>query len=155
MSGDREHGSVLMLMPAAVLVLMMLGAVAVDAAVVFMAQRELENATAAAANDAAVAALDESLFYECGELGIDTTRAAEVASAALAARTADAVEVTGAPAVTVQALSEGPLTVSVAATGSVRTIFAPAVGGLRDEEVTAVTRVAAALAPDAAPEGVC
>ena len=42
-----------MLVPAAVLVLVVLGAIAVDSAIVFLAQRNLANATAAAANDIA------------------------------------------------------------------------------------------------------
>ena len=49
----RERGSVLMLMPAAVLILVILGAIAVDRAVIFGAQRDLVATAEAAANDAA------------------------------------------------------------------------------------------------------
>ncbi len=53
-----------MLMPAAVLVMVILGGIAVDTAVVFSAQRELVNAAQAAANDAATYGLDEGAFRE-------------------------------------------------------------------------------------------
>lgn len=76
-----------MLMPAAVLVTMILGAIAVDSARLFLAQRELGDAAAAAANDVATAALDEGSFYRSGgALRLDPVRAGQVASAAVAAR---------------------------------------------------------------------
>ena len=53
-----ERASVLMLMPAAVLVFIVLGALCVDFASVYGAKRELSNAAAAAANDVASQALD-------------------------------------------------------------------------------------------------
>src|SRR3712207_1178709 len=50
-TGPRdETGSALILMPAAVLVLVILAAIAVDAAIMFLGERELAAATAAAAN---------------------------------------------------------------------------------------------------------
>ena len=54
---SSERGSALMLMPAAVLVMLMLSAIAVDSAVVFLAHRRLTAITSAAANDLAVTAL--------------------------------------------------------------------------------------------------
>ena len=48
-----ERGSSLLLFPAGVLIVMVLAAMAVDTSIAFMGQRELANATAAAANDAA------------------------------------------------------------------------------------------------------
>jgi hypothetical protein len=80
-------------MPAAVLVMMVLGAIAVDSARLFLAQRELGDAAAAAANDVAGAALDEGAFYRSGgELRIDAVRARQVAVAAVAARRPEAAE---------------------------------------------------------------
>ena len=58
----RDRGSVLMLMPAAVLIVILLGSIAVDFAVVFLGQRDLGTAAAAAANDAATYGLDEAAF---------------------------------------------------------------------------------------------
>ncbi len=61
---EREGGSTLLLFPAAVLIVVALAAMTVDSAIAFMAQRELMNATAAAANDAATEALSDRSFYE-------------------------------------------------------------------------------------------
>jgi Flp pilus assembly protein TadG len=90
----RDRGSVLLLVPAAVLVLVVLGAIAVDSAVAFLGQREVSNAAAAAANDAATAALSDRLFYsDAGALAIDPVRARVVARRAVAARLSRGVEV--------------------------------------------------------------
>src|SRR5690606_36454066 len=53
-----QRGSVLMLMPAAVLIVLALGSLAVDRAVVFGAQRDLINTAQAAANDAVTLGID-------------------------------------------------------------------------------------------------
>ena len=57
-----QRGSTLLLFPAALLIVVALAAVTVDSAIAFMAQRELANATAAAANDAATEGLSEPLL---------------------------------------------------------------------------------------------
>ena len=80
-----ERGSVLVLMPAAVLVFVVLGAIAVDFAVVFLAEREVSNAAAAAANDAAGAALDHGRFYADGSLRLDPGAAGTIARASVGA----------------------------------------------------------------------
>ena len=61
---DRLRGSTLLLFPAALLIMLALAAVTVDSAIAFMAQRQLVNATAAAANDAATRALSDRAFYQ-------------------------------------------------------------------------------------------
>jgi Flp pilus assembly protein TadG len=61
---DRQRGSTLLLFPAALLIMLALAAITVDSAIAFMAQRQLVNATAAAANDAATEALSDRAFYE-------------------------------------------------------------------------------------------
>lgn len=84
-----DQGSVLMLVPAAVLVLFVLAAMAVDYSIAFLAQRELSAAAAAAANDAAGAALSDDAFYRGGDPGrivLDGARAQALAGAALEAR---------------------------------------------------------------------
>lgn len=88
-----ERGSALLLVPAGVLVLLVLGAIAVDAAVAFLGQREVSNAAAAAANDAATVALSDRAFYMSGALEVDTGLAVDVAKRSVAARTARGVEV--------------------------------------------------------------
>ena len=106
----RERGSVLLLVPAGVMVLLVLATIAVDAAAAFLAQRELANAAAAAANDA-VAQIDEAAFYRtAGAVTIDPDRAAAVADAATAARRVRGVSA-GPPVVVVDG---DRVTVSVA-----------------------------------------
>ena len=56
------RGSALMLMPAAVLIMFLLGAIAVDLTAIHLGQRDLQAALTDAANDAAGGALDEALF---------------------------------------------------------------------------------------------
>ena len=90
-----EGGSALVLVPAAVLVLVVLGAIAVDSAVAFLGQREVSNAAAAAANDAAAAALSDAAFYGSGSLRVDAAAARAVAGRAVAVRLSRGVEVVG------------------------------------------------------------
>ncbi len=54
----RERGSTLVLVPAAVLVLLILAALAIDSAVTFLGQRQLASVCFDAANDAATLAID-------------------------------------------------------------------------------------------------
>lgn len=75
----------LMLMPAAVLVIVVLGAFAVDATVAFLAEREVANLSAGLANDIAGAALDPEAFYDGGTVRLDGARALQVRDLALAA----------------------------------------------------------------------
>jgi hypothetical protein len=80
-----------MLMPAAVLVVVVLGALAVDQSVVYLRQRELVAAAEAAANDAAGYGLDPGAFYERDEISLDPARARAAALASLRARGLDDV----------------------------------------------------------------
>lgn len=80
-----ERGSALALMPAAVLVFVVLGAIAVDFTVAFLAEREVSNAAAAAANDVAGAALDQERFYADGSIRLDATAAQSIGRASVAA----------------------------------------------------------------------
>jgi Flp pilus assembly protein TadG len=58
LTGTR--GSVLILMPVAVLIVLLLGAIAVDLTVVHLRQQQAVDAAASAANDAVTLGLDES-----------------------------------------------------------------------------------------------
>ena len=80
----RERGSVLALLPAAVLIFVGLGGLAVDASLVFLGEREVANLAAAIANDAATQGIQVSRLYTTGELVIDPIRVQEVADAAVA-----------------------------------------------------------------------
>lgn len=87
-----EGGSTLLLVPSAVLVLFLLTSLAVDGAASFLAQRELADVCAGAANDAATVALDRSQLYGAAgpsvqEVDIDQAVAlAQSRAAPLAAR---------------------------------------------------------------------
>lgn len=81
-----ERGSVLVLVPVGFLVLILLGVLAVDSAVAFLGQRQLADATAGAANDAATAALGNAAFYGSGTLVIDPSEAATVVCRSFAAQ---------------------------------------------------------------------
>ena len=76
---DRQRGSTLLLFPAALLIMVALAAVTVDSAIAFMAQRELVNATAAAANDAATEALSDRAFYESDRIELSPSAVESVA----------------------------------------------------------------------------
>lgn len=145
----RERGSVLMLMPAAVLILLILGAIAVDAAVVHLGQRQLANAVAAAANDAAGAALSDAAFYGDGRLTVDPARARSVAGISFAAAfppsRSGAVTPAGPPSVSVSGDQ-----VCVAAEARVRHIFARAIPGVAHSTVVRARSAATAVRGSAA-----
>ena len=137
---NRERGSVLALMPVAVLVFLVLGAIAVDFVVVFLGEREVANAAAAAANDVATVAVDRDRFYADGAVRLEPSVAEAVAAQSVAAAGLDHLDdVTSDVSVSF----DGPVvTVTVAA--RVPYIFAKAVpGGPQDAPVSA-TAVATA-----------
>jgi Flp pilus assembly protein TadG len=119
----RDRGSVLILMPAAVLVLVVLGAIAVDLSVAFLGQRELANAAEAAANDVA-GTIDAARFRSTGAVVIDCAQADAVAHAAFRARLAGWMQ---AADVTVTSCAGN--TVTITAAGRVGYIFARAIPG--------------------------
>jgi len=75
----------LMLMPAAVLIVLLLGAIAVDSAIVYLGQRQAYNVAFDAANDAAGAGIDAEVARETGEIVYDPTRVASIAAEAVEA----------------------------------------------------------------------
>jgi Tfp pilus assembly protein PilV len=70
---SAERGSTLLLFPAALLIMVALAAMTVDSAIAFLAQRQLMNATAAAANDAATEALSDRSFYEGNRIELSSS----------------------------------------------------------------------------------
>ncbi len=135
-----------MLVPAGVLVLVVLGAIAVDSAIAFLGQRQLADAATAAANDAAVAALSDEALYGAGtaaHLAVDPGLAQRVVDQALAAQTVRGVE-----GVTAEVRTAGPV-VCVTLTGYVPYLFAKAVPGAA--QGTTVTGRAVASAVEGAP----
>lgn len=131
-----------MLVPAAVLVLFVLGAICVDSAVVFLGQRELANRTAAAANDIAGFAVSDAAFYErAGTVALDDDRAdAFVRLAFPAARPPG-----GFASWTADADADTDRVV-VAAEAEVRSIFARAIPGAPKTTTVRARSVATARA---------
>lgn len=68
-----QDGNTLVLFPAALLVVLLLSSLALDAAVAYTAQRRLADLAAAAANDA-VAALDVEHYYRQGPIRLEADR---------------------------------------------------------------------------------
>jgi Flp pilus assembly protein TadG len=129
----------MMLMPAAVLIFIVLGAICVDVAVVFLAQRELANAAAAAANDAATRALDLDEFYAEGTISVVPAEAERVAATSVAAKRLDYIDI-APPVVTVDGVGQ----VTVLLTAEVGYIFAKAIP--RGPTSTSVSATAVATA---------
>ncbi len=120
----REAGSVLVLVPAAVLILMVLGTIAVDSGAVFLGQRELANAAQTAAEDA-THQLGTSTFYGSGDITLVPGQAAQVADASLAAQVLGGVTLDGLPQVVVSGAQ-----VCVSLTGRVPVVFGAALPGV-------------------------
>ncbi len=124
-----------MLMPAAVLVVIILGAIAVDQSVVFTQQRDLVAGAEAAANDAATYGVDKETFYSTGRIVVVQSRAQAAGAAAMRARGLDVTSLSVVP-------SADGRRVEVTATARVAYIFSKAVPGAPD--TTTVTATAEA-----------
>jgi hypothetical protein len=129
------RGSVLILVPALVLVLLVLGAIAVDASIAYLGRRQLSDFTASAADRAAASALDKPSFYGAGSVRIDPAIAQQVVADAEGVAKRGGLDIT---AVTVTVAPTGDA-VTVAASATVRTVFGVAVGGRQSFTVRAVT----------------
>lgn len=139
--GPVERGSVLLLMPAAVLVVMVLASIAVDFTIAFLGEREAASLAAAAANDAVTAALDDERFRAGDGIHLDEDRARRVALATLAASSTelDDVDVD----VEVGELAGEP-SVTVTVRGTIGYVFAPALPGAPTEAAVEATATAVA-----------
>lgn len=120
----RETGSSLVLMPAAVLVFVILGAFAVDFAAIQLGQREMVADAQAAANDAAAAGYDAATFYEQGEIVFDPTAAQRAAELSLSANTDE---------YRLRSIQVDEEAIVVVVEGEVPTIFAKAIPGAPDQ----------------------
>lgn len=114
----RERGSVLALLPAAVMIFIVLGAIAVDGSLTFLAERQLSNLAASIANDAATEGIDVVRFYDTGELVLDGSLVQAVADAAVAS---SALEHLDDLAVDVEVVAAD--TVAVTVTARTRSLF--------------------------------
>ena len=137
-----ERGSALVLFPVAVLIVVFLAALCVDASRTFLGQRELANAAEAAANDAA-AAINRSDYYNASAYVLDAAAAATgpvaVGTAAIRARIDDRIS-----NVDVRIIRTDGTHVRVEITGEVPLMFARAIPGVRN--ITTVHASAEAVA---------
>jgi hypothetical protein len=138
-----DRGSVLLLVPTGVLVVVVLAAIAVDTGVALLGEREAAALAEGAANDAATAAVDEAAYRAGGEFRIDEARARRVVAGTMAATSSEleAVRVeVGFPVV------DGQPAVQVTVAGTIDTVFARALpGGPEGFEVEATATAVAAV----------
>ena len=123
--GRSQRGSVLILVPAGVLVLMILGAISVDLSIAYLAQRQLQDAASAAVNDAAGAALDQARLRQGGTVTLDPERAVAVVRQSVEADLRGPVRLTAAPGVVVEGRR-----VTVRLQGDAPYVFSPSIPGV-------------------------
>lgn len=129
-----DRGTVLLMFPAAALIMIVLGAIVVDVSLSHVRARELESVASSAANDA-LGALDVDHLRATGELRFDIARAEaivreSVATGPLPSASVDAVTVTG--------IGGPDPEISVTVTLVVDLVMAPALPGNLDS--TTITR---------------
>jgi Flp pilus assembly protein TadG len=130
LSGDRlrgDAGSSLMLMPAAVMVVLVLGAIAVDLSVVHLAHRDLLSVADSAANDAVTAGLDPDALRATGEYHLDIGRATQAVQRTLAVH-----QLTGRATIIAVTTGPAPGQVTVELSMTVDYVFAKAIPGAND-----------------------
>jgi Flp pilus assembly protein TadG len=128
-----------MLMPAAVLVVLMLGAIAFDLSVVFLRQRQASSLAVDVANDLATAALDEDALRGAGTYRLDPERARDLAVTLVGA--SDLAE----EVVDVEVDVLGADTVEVRVVLAVEYVFARAIPGARDGTTVEASATAVAV----------
>lgn len=106
----RDRGSVLFLYPVGFLIVLMLGAIAVDLGNVWMQQRRLADAADSAANDAVTYGVDQNVLRSTGDLQLSEARIDEIVAVSVAGQDLPAAAtiadssgtvIGGVPAVTV------------------------------------------------------
>jgi Flp pilus assembly protein TadG len=131
-----------MLMPAGVLVVLLLGAIAFDLSLVFLRQRQASSLAVDMANDLATAALDERAFRADGVFRLDRERAEELAARlVVASDLADQIREVDVDVVE-------PDTVTVRVVLEVEYVFARALPGSADGTTVAASATAEAADPD-------
>jgi hypothetical protein len=127
-----------MLMPAAMLIVIVLGAIAVDLSVVQLSQREVAAAASGAANDAVTYGLDEAALRAGGAYALDPERVQRAVDLSVASGDlADEID-------SVTVTPTGPDTAEVTLTMDVDYIFAKALPGGPDHTTVKATARATA-----------
>jgi Flp pilus assembly protein TadG len=130
-----------MLLPVAVLVFLILGALAVDYSSAWSAERELSSAAGAAANDAVSRSIDLDRLYATGEVRLLADVAARVAEASVQRAGLDRLDAR------VTAVQVTGLTVQVTVRGRAHYLFSHAVPGGPEGVDVEVTSVVTAKVP--------
>lgn len=138
----EEDGNTLLLFPAAILVMLVLAALAIDSALMWTAQREAATLADGVAR-AATGAVDEARLFDDGEYVIQLDRANAAAQGVLASRPDHAIALRcGAPR-----LGPTPDSVEIDCSATVQRIFARTMGGDPSFEVSVTGSARAADAP--------
>jgi hypothetical protein len=138
--GD-DRGSVLALVPAGFLVLILLGALAVDSAVTYLGQQRLHDTLAAAATDAATAGIDNGSFYRSGRVVLDPAQVARTVCLSVRAQNQS-----GLLDLRLWVAVDGNR-VGLEGTATVDAVFGRAIPGLARRQVRADVSAVAADAP--------
>lgn len=125
-TGRGERSSVLMLMPAGVLIVLILGAISFDLSLLFLRQRQATSVAVDVANDLASAAVDEVELRATGVYRLDPE-----AAEALGRRFVDASDIAGL-VTDLRVDVVAPDTVQVILTVRVDYVFAKAIPGASD-----------------------
>lgn len=128
-----------MLMPAGVLVVLLLGAIAFDLSLVFLRQRQASSLAVDVANDLATAAIDEEAFRADGRYRLDPQRADELGVQLVGASDL------GPEVVEVEVTVLGPDALEVRVVVRVDYVFARAIPGAGDGTEVAASATAVAL----------
>ena len=128
-----------MLMPAGVLVVLLLGAIAFDLSVVFLRQRQASSLAVDVANDLATAALDEAAYRADGTYRLDPGRARRLATTFL-----EASDLRG-HVEDVEVVVSSPETVEVRVVLDVDYVFARAIPGTADGTTVDASATATAV----------
>lgn len=131
----------LLLMPAAVLVVLVLASIAVDFTIAFLGEREAASLAAAAANDAVTAAIDDERFRAGEGIHLDEDRARRIALDTLDASSTELDDVT---VEVVTDVRDGEPAVTVTVRGTIDYVFAPALPGAPTEAFVEATATAVA-----------
>lgn len=144
-----DRGSVLLLMPTAVLVVVVLGALAVDMSIVHLGEREAVAAASAAVNDAVTHGLDDDGFYAAGRYALDPAEVERVVRTSLAAQeqSGHGLHLVGRPRLTDADGDGAPETVSITVAGRVDYVFASGIPGAADTARVEATATATARRP--------
>jgi len=134
---SRERGTVLMLMPAAVLVLLILGGIAFDYAHLFLARRELSSLAEAAANNAVTRGVDQAAVRRGDGFVLDPGLVVDTVIASVSTHARD-LHIVGDPKVDLVT----PTEVRVTITARIEFVFTRAVPGAAQDATVTVSATA-------------